>query len=193
MVLSVNSSTKVVLGVTAVAVLGLGTVLFYRCRGDAAVQQTEPSSDQGRFSFLADVPVIGCAYNFFNSTKPAELPVYTIGNPSHRLTIDELGHALAGFRKQRRLYGALVIYGNNLNITEDPGILLLKPMKVILVGAQITSGGGLDKLMMKNGWWASLNELIVVEVNSVEEAIKADLSINLAISEQRPTVYSVKG
>jgi hypothetical protein len=196
MVLSVNSApSKVVLGFTAVAALGLGTVLFYRYHGNADAQPTPSSLDKGRFSCLADLPLIGHAYNFFNPTKPTELPIPTlnIGSSSKRArSIDDLTSALAKVGDQDQGIGALVIYGHNLNITQDPGILKLKPMKVILVGAQIMSMGGLEKSMMESGWYSDREGVKVIEVASVEQAIK-DTQYNLATYKPCPTAYYVAG
>jgi hypothetical protein len=193
MVLSVNSSTKVVLGVSAITTLALGTILFYRYRGNIMVQQEAPSLDQGRFSFMADLPVIGPAYNYL--TKPADLPVYRIGQHQYKFSsVEELVLWLGKFKMQRRLGGALVIYGDKLQITQDPGILVLEPMKLILVGASITNSceaASLEQQMMNSGWLAEVDGITVVEVASVDEAVKAVPTINPTTSKPYPTVYSV--
>ncbi len=186
MVLSVNSSSKVVLGFTAVTALALGTVLFYRFRGNLSTQPIVTSLDKGRFAFLSNVPLIGYVYNHFNPIKTAKLLPLHIGFNNRIDSVEELTRML---KQQRETTDTLVIYGNKLEIINDPGILALNPKKVILVGVQIVMSFDNDSLgqrMVKNGWHTdTFGEVSIIEVNSVDEAVKADLAVN-------PTVYSVR-
>ena len=189
MVLSVNSSSKVFLGFTAVAALALSTVLFYRSRGNTSIQPTVTSLDKGRFAFLSNVPLIGYVYNHFNPIKTAKLLPIHIGFNNPIDSVEQLTRRLTTLKQQREATDTLVIYGNKLEITNDPGILVLNPKKVILVGVQIVmsfDNDSLGQLMVKSGWNTNeFDEVNIIEVDSVEEAVKADLAVN-------PTVYSVR-
>ncbi len=70
----------------------------------------------------------------------------------------------------------LVIYGRNVQLKEDPGIVQLNPKKIILVGAQLVEGQ-LDNILASKKEWFSLPSKIngtliqPVEIGSVEDAI----------------------
>ena len=177
MALRVNSSSsKVVLNFAAVAALGFATALFLRSRGRAAAQPTAPSMTQKDVSVIRSLPGIGRAVNYFFPMKAAELPVITIGSSSALVgSVDELTLMLANAKKEPKEPCTLIIYGDSLQIVQDPGILALNPIKLILVGAQIvhsTEAGSLEQCMMNNGWLGNTNELIVAKVRSVDEALK---------------------
>ncbi len=195
MVLAINSSTKAVL-CFATAAVGL-TALFFRYRESHALQTATPSLDPERYAFLASVPFIGIVYNYFHQKAPTELPVHMIGSQHIRFpNVEKLTNELGEARKRGTFNGALVIYGENLNITKDPGILALKPEKVILVGVHIVMDFGtdsLEQLMINSGW--STNEhdaLNIIKVDSVEKALQAALPVNAVTSKQIPTVYYVR-
>jgi hypothetical protein len=205
MSLRVDSSSKIILGVAAVAVLAVGTVLFLRSRGNAP---TSAPLDKDRFS-LANVPLVRNIYNYFYPTKPVEKPVITLGSEAKRIgTIGELKNNLLKVKGQHKELDALIIYGDAaLEINEDPGILALNPMKLILVGPRIVhkpfSLDRLDSNMAKAGWdspygsefsseHTTFPEIYITEVDSVQEALDAKPPISRQTSKPYRTVYSVK-
>lgn len=193
MVLSVNSSSKAILGITTLAAFSLCTILFLRYRGNAIHQTTVPCLDQGRLSFLANLPLIGRIHSYFNPKTPLAI----LGDPSKRFPkFDELANVLAEMSNDRPINGTLVIYGDKLNITKDPGILALNLTKLILVDVKIVMSfddDSLTQLMVKNGWQKNeFDELNITEVDSVENALKAALTVDPVTSKPIPTVYSVK-
>jgi hypothetical protein len=195
MVLAVNS-TKAVLGIGIVATAGL-IALFFRYRESPALHPVAPSLDPGRYSFLASVPFIGIAYNYFHRKTPTELPACVIGSQHCRFsTFEKLAYELGEARKQGMFNGALVIYGENLNITQDPGILALNPEKVILVGIHIDGSfddDSLEQLMIKNGWSANEHGVLnIIKVDSVAKALQSELPVNPVTSRSIPTVYRVR-
>jgi hypothetical protein len=195
MVLSVNSSSKVVLYFGAVATLALGTLLFYRFRGNTSPLPTAASLDKGRVSSWADFPCIGRAINYFCPIN--KLSIQSIGCSSYRiLSVSGLTKKLASERQQYQTIETLIIHGENLQIIKDPGILALNPMKVILVGVQINMSfetDSLTQLMVNRGWQKNnFDELNIIEVASVAVAVQADLPISPETSKPIPTVYSVR-
>ncbi len=171
-----------------------------------------PSLDKGRFAFLANVPLIGRAYTHFNPAKKAELVNCSVGSSSAPIkTMDQLRAAFA-VEMQRvstsdSLSAApnypaetatLVIFGDHLEITQDPGILVLNPRKLILVGARIVHdgslGAALDTIMITRGWNVDLttHQLKVIEARTVQDALLARHEINPATSKLVPTIYSVR-
>jgi hypothetical protein len=204
MVLAVHSSTKI-LGLTAVAAvaaLGLVSILYNRYRGNVVVQQETPSLDKGRFSFMANIPLIGWAYNYFNPTNSIKLakvkpdPV-SIGSPNLPFSsVKDLTECLETLKKTCQNVDTLILYGNKLFLIQDPGILAFNLTKMILVGVQINmcfADDSLDQLMVKNGWHPhEVDGVNIIEVASVDEAIKAVPEINPETSKPYPTVYSVK-
>jgi len=201
MVLPVNSSSKVLFGYFAtLAVLIVSTTLFLRYRGNASAQPTPPSLDKGRFSFLANVPLVGRVYNYFNPTKTSEQRPLRIGQTNPVTSVDDLANRLmrirqAGETQHQAPLSALIIYGKNLEITQDPGILALNPMKLILVGVKIElrfAANSLDQQMKNNGWLADADGITVVKVDTVREAITADLTVNTSTYKPYPTVYNVR-
>jgi hypothetical protein len=196
MVLSVNSSSKVVVYFGAVATLALAAVLFYRFRGNTSEQATAASLDKGRFSFLANFPLISSVMNYF-CPMTTKLSIQSIGSSAYRiLSVNGLTEKLEWEKQRYQAIDTLIICGKNLEITKDPGILALNPMKVILVDVQIIMSfddDSLDQLMVKSGWHAhELEGLNIIEVASVEEAVQANLPINPETFKPYPTVYSVK-
>ncbi|HEY5236046.1 MAG TPA: hypothetical protein VIJ14_07705, partial [Rhabdochlamydiaceae bacterium] len=199
-----SSSSKAVIGFAVVAALGVGTALFYRSRKNTAGQPATPSLAQKDVSILRSIPGIGRAVNYFFPMKAVELPILSIGSSGHRFTsIDELTSMLEGTKKQHKELSTLIIYGNKLSITQDPGILALNPMKLILVSTYIIPGNedtALDNLMAAHGWFVDPSKVAVdgepkvtvIEVASVEEAVKAVAVINPATSKPYHMVYSVR-
>jgi hypothetical protein len=194
MTLRVDSSTtttKAILGVAAFSVLALGTALFLRSRGNAAAAPAAPSLDQRRLAFLADIPLVGRVYTHFNPAKKPEPINIQIGSLPPIKNVDELRQAFSVEMQRIAIVdplsaapkypeiAALVIYGDNLEITQDPGISVLKPLKLILVNATIIVGRPLG---------VGLYDPIIA-VASVEEALAAKPVIRAVPSE--PTVYSV--
>jgi len=118
-----------------------------------------------------------------------------IGSIAHPIgTIKELRQALAAEKNKPKHQptNALIIHGDgNLAINEDPGILDLNPMKLILEGAQIVHrpsaslAGRLDEEMGRTGKWQVAASRVVTAANvdasfaedhrvsSIEEALKA--------------------
>jgi hypothetical protein len=189
MVLSVDYSSKALLGFGAVVGVAICTALFLRARSNKAAQTITPSLVNGRVS-MADLPVIGQIYNLFNPTKP---PLY-IGTPSKPLTtIEELINALTDASKHHQVFETIVIYGRDLEIWEEPGILKLNPTKMILVGAYINTKRptSIEISMLAAGWRIEHWNLKIVQVNSLAEAIKADLTVDPITFKPIPTVYSV--
>jgi hypothetical protein len=134
--------------------------------------------------------------NYFFPMKAAELPVLSIGFSFAPIgSVDELTVMLGTAKGQHKELGTLIIYGNNLQIVQDPGILALNPKKLILVGTQIvhnTEANSLEQCMINNGWLANMHRITVVEVDSVKDAIKFPIIINTKTTKPIPTVYSVK-
>jgi hypothetical protein len=198
MVLSVNSSTKVVLGFGGAAVaLALVTVLFYRFRGNTSAHPTAASLAKKDVSILRNIPLIGSAINYFCPIKTTKKPIESIGSSAYRiLSLASLTKELASAKQRYQAIDTLIICGDNLQITKDPGILDLDPIKVILRGVQIVMSfdtDSLTQLMVNRGWQKnSLDELNIIEVASVEEAVQADLPVNPETSKPVPTVYSVR-
>lgn len=106
-------------------------------------------------------------------------------------TLKGLQQALAAEKNKhpRQPTNALIIHGNgNLKINEDPGILALNPMKLILKGAQIVHessiAGRLDDAMRVSNKWKIPSSRLVVSgkgdsacleehtVSTIEEALK---------------------
>jgi hypothetical protein len=196
MVLSVNSSSKVILGFGAVVALALGTVLFYRFRGNTSAQPTAASLAPKDVSILRSTPLIGSAINYFCPIKTAKM-IQSIGSSAYRiLSLDSLTKELASAKQRYQAIDTLIICGDTLEITKDPGILDLDPIKVILVGVQFVVSvetDNLTQLMVNRGWQKnSLDELNIIEVASVEDAVRATLPVNPETFMPYPTVYSVK-
>lgn len=192
-----SSSTKVILGFAAVAALAVGVVLFLRHRRIAAAEPTATSLAQKNVSIIRSLPGIGRAVNYFFPMKAAKLPVVTIGRSSPISNVKDLTRALEGVKQHYfKELGALIIYGDHLEIVQDPGILALNLQKLILVGAQIvpsTEASSLEQCMV-NGEWLVNNEngVFVSRVSSVDEAVKAPLITNAVTTKPIPMVFSVK-
>ena len=151
MVLSVNSSSKAILGFATLGAFAICTALFLRYRANATQQTTVPCLDQGRFPFLANWPLICKIHSYFNPKTPLAI----LGDPSKRFPyFDDLAKVLAEMSDDRPINGTLVIYGNKLEITKDPGMLALNLKKLILVDGKIIMSfddDSLTQLMVKNG------------------------------------------
>jgi hypothetical protein len=186
MVLAINSSTKAMIGFTSFAAVGL-FVLFLRSRANGALQLA-PSLNPERYAFLTKAPIISSVYYYFNPKKPTERPVFTIGDQHNRLSIEKLIDELDVALKEGQPIKALVMYGKNLNLIQDPGILALNPKKLILVGVQIDASfeeNSLEQLMVNSGWSADeFGALNIIQADSVAKALQADAQI--------PTVYRVR-
>jgi hypothetical protein len=185
MVLSVDYSSNAILGFTAVVGFALCTALFYRTHKNEPAQP--PSLNKERVSSMADLSIADRVYNLFTPTKT----LLEIGNPVEPLpTSYDLVNALTEARKQHQVCETLVIYSNNFEIWQDPGIVLLKPKKLILEGAYISTNrtSGFADSLMKAGWSTKKGSLVIVDVNSVEEAINAAPVDPL---KPQPTVYRV--
>ncbi len=195
MALRVNSSsTKVALSYAAVAAVGLATALFLRSRGNAAAQTNSTFFGPKNISAIRSLPGIGRAVNYFFPMKAAEPPVISIGSSSALVgSVDELTRMLANAKKEPC---TLIIYGNDLQIIQDPGILALNLKKLILVGAQIVrsdEASSLAQCMINNGWLGDTSGLIVVNVCSVDEALKIKVPpITNATNKPLLTAYTVK-
>jgi len=190
-----SSSTKVVLGLATAAALAVGIVLFLRHRRIVAAEPTAPSLALKAISVIRSLPGIGRAVKYFFPMKAAELPDITIGSPFSIENVDDLAQVLMLTRMQHKELGTLIIRGDDLQIVQDPGILALNPKKLILVGAQIvhsTEASSLEQCMINNGWLANMNRVIVVEVDSVKNAVKYPIIINSKTAKPMPTVYTVK-
>lgn len=187
MVLSVDYSSNAILGFTAVIGFAICTVLFFRTHKNVVAQPIALSLDKERVSSMADLSITDRVYNIFNPTKI----LLEIGNPFEPLsTFDDLVNALTNARKQHQACETLVIYSHHFEIWKDPGILLLKPKKLILEGAYINTNrtSGFTGSLMKAGWSTKNRRLVIADVYSVEEAINA-APVNP--SKSQPTVYSV--
>jgi len=185
MVLSVDSSSKTLFFFTAVIGFAIFTALFFRTRKNELAYAT--SLDKERVS-TDGFPSIDWIGNLFTPQKTS----LTIGNPSKPLpTLDKLVHALTDTRKHHQSCDTLVIHTSKFEIWKDPGILLLKPKKLILDGACINTNraSGFADSLMKAGWSTENGNLAIVDVNSVEEAINAAPANP---TKPQPTVYSVK-
>jgi len=193
-----SSSTKAVLGLAAVAAIGLGSALFLRYRGNAAAQSTAPSLAQKGVSILRSLPGVDSVVNSFFPMKPA---VITLGSPSDPISgVEELAEKLVEAKKQHNELGALIIYGYHFFIYQDPGILALNPIKLILVGVQIAisdEASSLARCMIKKDDWHNgvnpdFSGIIPIEVSSVDEALKDALTINTETNKPYRTVYWVR-
>ncbi len=201
MVLSVNSSSKVDLAYPVIAVLatvGLGTILFYHAR-DNGMAQTAPSLAQKDVSILRSIPVLGSALNYFCPIQAPTEPVLdnrAIGNLHNRLTsIEDLTWRLENEQQHHQNIGVLIIYGDNLEIIKDPGIIALNPMKLILVGANIVKSNevnSLEQCMIKKGWCANAQGVTPLKVGSVKEAENHAAPINPTTQKPFRMVYSVQ-
>jgi hypothetical protein len=188
-------ASKAVFGVAAVAVLGVSTVLYLRSRGNVSAPPTAPSLDNGRFAFLANIPLIRSVYNHFNP----EPPLVVLGNSNHRIGSNELAIKLQGVKAQHPALDTLIIYGNFFEITQDPGILALNPMKLILVGARIvedhSSSDSLYHQMITRGWNIDLSTgqpLLCLEFATIQDALDAKLEINPVTGQPFPQLYFVR-
>lgn len=201
MVLAVNTSKKAILGVTTtLAALGVVTILFYRYRGDATAQQNTLSLAGKDVSFWRNIPLIGSAINYFNPIvvgKKPMLPIRQVGNSSSLIpSVYVLTTRLKVERQNYQALTALIIYGDNLELIEDPGILALNPQKLILVGACIVESNqstSLWQLMKCKGWFLYKGDVSIVKVKSVNEALKATNAINAKTQQPYFTAYIVEG
>lgn len=119
-----------------------------------------------------------------------------IGSIAHPInTIQELRDALKREQNQPKHQptNALVIHGNGqLAINEDPGILRLNPMKLILDGAQIvhrpSAIGRLDDAMWETGKWQVGATRIITVANIDATAINDHgvASVKEALEVQAP-------
>jgi hypothetical protein len=192
-----SSSPNVVLNYAAVATLAVGIALFLRHRRISVAEPTAPSLAQKDVSVIRSLPGIGRAVNYFFPMKAAEPPVISIGSSSALIgSVEELTRRLVDAKKELKEPCTLIIYGNHLQIVQDPGILALNPMKLILVGAQIdhsTDPSSLAQCMINNGWLGDTNGLIVVNVRSVDEALKIKVPLTTnATTKPILTAYSVE-
>ncbi len=196
-----SSSSKTVLGLAAVAAIGLGTALFLRYRGNAAAQSTAPSLAQKGVSILRSLPGVGRAVNNFFPMKAAELPVVLMGSLSDPIgSVEELAEMLAEVKKQHNELGTLIIYGYHFFIYQDPGILALNPIKLVLVGVQIANSDEANSLVQcmikKDDWINGVNPdfsgIIPIEVSSVDDALKGALKINTETNKPYHTAYWVR-
>lgn len=115
----------------------------------------------------------------------------TIGSPEKPLNLEQITETL---KKHKNELGEdkvrnLIIYANNVEFNEDPGIVDLDPKKLILVGAEIvhksTFGQRLDEKLAAHENWegggvrkGTGTFIAQREVASVEEALKAEVPLN---------------
>lgn len=198
MVLAVNPSKKVILGITTLTAFGLVTVLFYRSRGNT--QTTASSLAEKDVSIMRSIPIIGSAINYFYpivKEKAPALPIRQVGNSSSLVTsIEVLTTRLVRERQDHQALTALIIHGDNLELIQDPGILALHPAKLILIGIRIAKSNepnSLWQLMKKQGWHLYKGEISILTVKSDKEAISKENPINPISKLPSPTVYSVEG
>lgn len=119
----------------------------------------------------------------------------TVGTPSDPVgSIEELAQLLKIMPFEKNCH--LVIYGGDLEIIKDPGILAINPMKLILVGASIVESDeddGLEQLMMHSDWNYNLyGRIEVTEVSSVLAAIMQPAEKESLTQKPLRMVYSVK-
>jgi hypothetical protein len=123
----------------------------------------------------------------------------TIGTPSDPVTtVEELYHQLKITQCEKNcilvIYGE-DLYGGDLEILKDPGILAINPMKLILVGARIADSNeadSLEQLMIKSDWFTDLYVGLEVEVFSVQEAVMKTAEKDIFTLKPLRMVYSVK-
>lgn len=124
-----------------------------------------------------------------------------IGTPSDPVgSVEELAHQLKITQCEKNcnlvIYGCDVLYGGDLEIIKDPGILAINPMKLILVGAYIAQsdeGDNLEQLMMSSNWNYDLYErLEVTEVASVQVALMKPAKREYLTLNPLRMVYSIK-
>lgn len=119
----------------------------------------------------------------------------TIGTPSNPVaSVEELAHQLKIAQFEENC--TLIIYGGDLEIIKDPGILAINPMKLIFVGAYIAQsdeGDSLEQLMMGSNWNYDLyGRLEVTEVFSVLAAVIQPAEREYLTLKPLRMVYSVK-
>lgn len=189
MVLSVDYSSRVVLGFTVVVGFAICTVLFIRARGNRPAQPLEPSLDKERVSSI-DSPNFSWVHDPMNPMDPMDpiKPRLYIGAPLKAVkTFQELADALTAAKEQHPACESLVIYGfHNLEIAEDPGILALEPMKLVFSGCCIDTkkNSSFVTSMINAGWCLDGEFLRVVKVPSVEEGVYGPVAY-------QPTIYRV--
>jgi hypothetical protein len=182
MVLSVDYSTNTILGFTAVVGLTVCTALYIRSR-NATAHSITPCLNEQRFSTMTSNSTIDKVNYYFNPTK---VPL-VLGHPFKPLkTHDELVNVLAAAGKQHQACETIVIYGDKLEIYEDPRILELNPRKLILVGQGVSCNyinvnvhySTSQKCVLRNEFQCRtwVWKVGIINAKSVEEAIHADPS-----------------
>jgi hypothetical protein len=123
------------------------------------------------------------------------IPVIIVGAPHNPITsVEQLANLLktGQFIADR----ILVIYGDNLEIIKDPGILAINPMKLILVGVHIAESNeddSLEQLMLGSDWCTDLyGRLEVVNAPSVQAAIIRPAEKEYLTQKPFRMVYSAK-
>ena len=117
--------------------------------------------------------------------------------------VEEIAHQLKITQCEKN--GILIIYagdlyGGDLEIVKDPGILAINPMKLILVGAHIADSDeedSLAQLMIQSDWCIDLYSrrdagLEVTEVSSVQEAVMKTAERDIFTQKPLRMVYSIK-
>ena len=102
----------------------------------------------------------------------------TIGSQNDPLTLDHIQQQLElmGNDNLHQKTNALIIHGNNVNINNDPGIIKLRPGKLILVNARIVhqpSIQRLDEKFPQHNWLGS----------NVRAGTPATISNNTVVSQ----------
>jgi hypothetical protein len=202
-----SSASKAVIGLVAVSAVAVGTVMFMRYRRHAPVQPAAPALDQGRFSSRAFHPlqlVCRTIYNYLYPAKKPEPVTCTVGSPSAPITsMDELSQAFSVEMQRLAIVdraapkypeiSSLVIYGEDLQITQDPGFITLRPSKLILVGTHIVADSTLKSALIERRWHIETSDSSVgIQVASVADALLAPQHFIPSTGKHVPTVYSVK-
>jgi len=182
--------TNLILG-SAASVLAICAVLFIRARGKTATAPTASALEKGRLSFLANIPILGPAYTYFNPQKPLPTPqVVTLGAPEQQLTTEAaLKDAVVSIQKTFPKNGILVIHGGGFTIKADPGLLDLLPSKIILMGLQLSETTESDTLFSQ---LRVKNWQINTTFESLDQAMKAPIALNKDTGHPYQAVYVVK-
>jgi hypothetical protein len=158
-----------------------------------------------KVSFMPGIPGISHIWSLFSGAKAigqGAVSVVSIGSAIARYnSVEDLAQELKRVEARPGSINTLIIYGNNLELIEDPGILALKPMKLILVGITIktdASDTSLDSLMYVEGWYVdpadtdASREITVIKVASLQQAVEAELRIDPITNMPMPTVFIVQ-
>lgn len=123
----------------------------------------------------------------------------TIGTREKPLNEEEIRKELEKLHEENKdqKVDQLIIYGDNVKFTQDPGIIQLDPKKLILINAKIQHGE-LDESMISFGKWykplfpANESKVHQIEVDSIEKAISDQPHENPKTNEPYNFIYLVK-